>query len=101
MTGYMPTHIRIPKNHADFERKSVVLFQDVLGDPSMKRLGRSGQTQYGIDLLGYRNGDLKKLVGIQCKKRQPNKAPTNTEVRTEVRKALKYIRFSLAFSSSS
>jgi Restriction endonuclease len=90
MTGYTPTHIGIPKNHADFERKSVVLFQGLLGDPSVKRLGRSGQKQYGIDLLGYRNGDSKKLVGIQCKKKQPNKALTATEVRTEVRKALKY-----------
>ena len=90
MTGYTPTHIGIPKNHADFERKSVVLFQELLSDPSVKRLGRSGQKQYGVDLLGYRNGDLKKLVGIQCKKKQPNKALTATEVRTEVRKALKY-----------
>ena len=90
MSGYTPTHIGIPKNHADFERNSVVLFQQVLGDPGVKRLGRSGQRQYGIDLLGYRDGNLKKLVGIQCKKKQPNKALTTTEVRTEVRKALKY-----------
>jgi 23S rRNA pseudoU1915 N3-methylase RlmH len=91
MSGYTPTHIGIPKNHADFERNSVVLFQQVLGDPGVKRLGRSGQQQYGIDLLGYRDSNLKKLVGIQCKKKQPNKALTATEVRTEVRKALKYI----------
>src|SRR3984885_6750106 len=90
MSGYTPTHIGIPKNHADFERHSVVLFREVLGDPGVKRLGRSGQRQYGIDLLGYRDGNLKKLVGIQCKKKQPNKALTTTEVRTEVRKALKY-----------
>lgn len=90
MSGYTPTHIGFPKNHADFERHSVVLFQQVLGDPSVKRLGRSGQRQYGIDLLGYRDGNLKKLVGIQCKKKQPNKALTTTEVRTEVLKALKY-----------
>ncbi|WKA27961.1 HTH domain-containing protein [Bradyrhizobium roseum] len=90
MSGYTPTHIGIPKNHADFERKCVVLFQELLEDPSVKRLGRSGQSQYGIDLLGYRKGNTKKLVGIQCKKKQPNKALTTTEVRTEVRRALKY-----------
>jgi hypothetical protein len=90
MTGYTPTHIGIPKNHADFERKSVVLFQEVLGDASLKRLGRSGQRQYGLDLLGYRDGDTKKLVGIQCKKKQPNKTLTAAEVKVEVRKALKY-----------
>ena len=52
----------IPKNHADFERKSVVLFQELLGNPDVKRLGRSGQEQYGIDLLGYRNGDVGRLT---------------------------------------
>jgi hypothetical protein len=90
MTGYTPTHIGIPKNHADFERKCVVLFQELLGDPTVKRLGRSGQRQFGIDLLGYRGGNLKKLVGIQCKKKQPNKTLTSKEVRSEVRKALKH-----------
>jgi hypothetical protein len=90
MSGYTPTHIGIPKNHADFERKSVVLFQEILEDPSVKRLGRLGQKQYGIDLLGYRKGDLKKLVGIQCKKKQPNAKLTTTEARKEIRKALKY-----------
>src|SRR5712671_5900534 len=90
MTDYSPTHIRIPKNHADFERKSVVLFREVLKDPSVKRLGRAGQKQFGIDLIGYRAQDLRKRVGIQCKKKKPNAVLTPTEVRTEVRKALKY-----------
>ncbi|RXH41670.1 restriction endonuclease [Bradyrhizobium zhanjiangense] len=90
MSGYSPTHIAIPKNHADFERKCVILFQELLQDPTVKRLGRSGQKQYGIDLLGYRKVDTKKLVGIQCKKKKPNSKLTTTEVRTEVRKALKY-----------
>ncbi|WP_316176009.1 hypothetical protein [Bradyrhizobium sp. SZCCHNRI1073] len=90
MSGYSPTHIAIPKNHADFERKCVVLFKDELEDPTVKRLGRSGQKQYGIDLLGYRKADTKKLVGIQCKKKKPNSKLTATEVRSEVRKALKY-----------
>ena len=52
MTGYTPTHIGIPKNHADFERKSVVLFRELLQDPGVKPLGRSGQKQFGIDLIG-------------------------------------------------
>ncbi len=90
MTGYTPTHIGIPKNHADFERKSVVLFRELLEDPNVKRLGPSGQSQYGIDLLGYRKENKKKLVGIQCKKKQPNGVLTTTEVRKEVRKALEY-----------
>jgi hypothetical protein len=90
MTGYTPTHIGIPKNHADFERNSVVLFREILEDPGVKRLGREGQKQFGIDLIGYRKEKLTKLVGIQCKKKKPNQVLTEAEVRTEVRKALKY-----------
>jgi hypothetical protein len=71
MTGYTPTHLGVPKNHADFERKAVVLFREFLQDPGVKPLGRSGQSQYGVDLIGYRRGNLKKLVGVQCKKKKP------------------------------
>jgi hypothetical protein len=90
MTGYTPTHVGIPKDHAEFERNSVILFRELLKDPSVKRLGRSGQSQYGIDLIGYRSGDLKKPVGIQCKKKRPGGLLKAEEVRREVRKALKY-----------
>lgn len=90
MTGYAPTHIRMPKNHADFERKSVVLFKAVLNDENVKRLGREGQEQFGVDLVGLRKGKVGKLVGIQCKKKKPNEKLTATEVRAEVRKALRY-----------
>jgi len=90
MATYSPTHIRIPKNHADFESKSVILFRILLEDPSIKRLGRSGQKQFGIDLIGYRKQDLKRSVGIQCKKKKPTEKLTAKEVREEVRKALKY-----------
>jgi hypothetical protein len=74
MAGGTPTHIPIPKNHADFERKAVVLFREILKDPSVKRLGRDGQEQFGVDLVGYRDEKISKVVGIQCKK----KAPTST-----------------------
>jgi hypothetical protein len=90
MAAYPPTHISIPKNHADFESKSVILFRVLLEDPGVKKLGRSGQKQYGIDLIGYRKGKLDRRIGIQCKKKKPGEALTPSEVRAEVRKALKY-----------
>jgi hypothetical protein len=90
MTGYSPTHIPIPKNHADFERKATVLFREILKDPAAKRLGREGQAQYGIDIIGYAAGNTSRIVGIQCKKKTPNQVLTAKEVRDEVRKALKY-----------
>jgi hypothetical protein len=91
MAGNTPTHIPIPKNHADFERKAVVLFREILKDPSVKRLGRDGQEQFGVDLVGYRDEKISKVVGIQCKKKAPTSTLTETEVRDEVKKALKYV----------
>ncbi|SFJ32621.1 HTH domain-containing protein [Bradyrhizobium sp. cf659] len=90
MAGSTPTHIPIPKNHADFERKAVVLFREILKDPSVKRLGRDGQEQFGVDLIGYRDEKVSKIVGIQCKKKAPTSTLTADEVRAEVKKALKY-----------
>ena len=90
MAGFEQTHIRIPKNDTDFEIKSVVLFKGLLKDPNVKRLGRSGQRQDGVDVVGYRNGEISRLVGIQCKLKGPKEKLTEKEVRDEVRKALKY-----------
>jgi len=91
MAGNTPTHIPIPKNHADFERKAVVLFREILKDPSVKRLGREGQEQFGVDLVGYRDEKISKVVGIQCKKKAPTSTLAETEVRDEVKKALTYV----------
>jgi hypothetical protein len=90
MAAYPPTHIPIPKNHADFESKSVILFRILLEDPGVKKLGRSGQRQFGIDLIGYSKGNLKRPIGIQCKKKKPGEVLTAKEVRDEIRKALRY-----------
>jgi hypothetical protein len=90
MTGYSPTHIPIPKNHADFERKATVLFREILKDPDAKRLGSEGQSQYGIDIVGFDGGNTSRIVGIQCKKKKPNEILTAKEVRDELRMALKY-----------
>src|SRR5216684_1124724 len=90
MTGYSPTHIPIPKNHADFERKATVLFREILKDPDAHRLGREGQVQWGIDIVGYDGGNTSRIVGNQCKKKAPNQVLTAKEMRGEVRKAQKY-----------
>lgn len=90
MAGFEQTHIRVPKNDTDFEIKSVVLFRTLLKDPNVKRLGRSGQRQDGVDIVGHRNGNVSCLVGVQCKLKGPKERLTEKEVRDEVRKALKY-----------
>lgn len=90
MSGYASTYIRIPKDDKEFEINTVVLFRELLNDPNVKRLGRNGQAQYGIDVIGKRDGDPKKIVGVQCKLKGPKEALTEDEVRVEVAKALKF-----------
>lgn len=66
-----------------------MLFESVLGDPTVQEFGSSGQPQSGIDLLGRRKSiSLDHWVGIQCKlKIKAEKLPKKT-VREEAEKAL-------------
>lgn len=57
-----------PKNWQDFQRGCVVLFQAELKDPHAQEYGRHDQKQQGIDILGRRNGDPTRLVGVQCRR---------------------------------
>jgi Restriction endonuclease len=90
MAGYTPTQIHKPSNETEFEKHCVVLFKDVLNDPNLKRLGTRGQGQDGVDIIGNRDGDSARPVGIQCKLKSGNKKLTKREVKTEVEKALLY-----------
>jgi hypothetical protein len=38
MAGYRATQIRRPANETEFEKNCVVLFREILDDPSVKRL---------------------------------------------------------------
>ncbi len=90
MTGYKSTQIRKPSEETEFEKQSVVLFREILKDPNVKRVGRRGQGQFGVDVVGRRNGNVKSVVGIQCKCKGDGKELTEKEVRTEVARALKF-----------
>ena len=90
MAGYPSTQIRKPANETEFEKNCVVLFRELLGDPNVKRLGTRGQGQDGVDLVGHRNRHPKRVVGIQCKLKSGRSKLTASEVRTEVKAALKY-----------
>jgi hypothetical protein len=90
MAGYQATQIRKPENETEFEKNTGVLFRELLNDQNVQRLGRRGQRQYGIDLVGHRAGDARALVGVQCKLKGGNKRLSTTEVRTEVKKALTF-----------
>lgn len=61
--------VQIPKllDWQAFQRACVPLFRKILGDPTLTEFGRGGQDQQGIDLHGYRSGDLSKPVGVQTR----------------------------------
>ena len=76
-----------PRDWQAFERAAVELWICLLGDDGIHRFGRQGQAQFGLDLLGYRDLDAAKLVGIQCK---CVKDLDDKLIREEVDRALKY-----------
>jgi tetratricopeptide (TPR) repeat protein len=62
------TEINKPLNWQDFQRGCVPLFRHLVGDRHLQEWGREGHAQSGIDLHGYRDGDISKPVGIQCRR---------------------------------
>jgi hypothetical protein len=57
-----------PKNERDFERMCLALWRRLLKDPNAQSVGRKGQRQSGVDLVGRSDGTLH-WVGVQCKVR--------------------------------
>ena len=57
-----------PKDWQAFQRNCVLLFQAALNDPHAQEYGRGGQAQHGIDIIGRRDGDPERYVGIQCRR---------------------------------
>lgn len=90
MPGYRATQIRPPANETEFEKNCVVLFRELLNDPNVKRVGTKGQKQHGLDIVGNRDRDPKKIVGIQCKLKSGRSKLTKTEAKNEIRMALRY-----------
>ena len=84
--------MQIPKplDEQDFERKCTVLFGCILKDPGIDRHGRRGQKQFGVDIVGLRDGDGNQIVGIQCKLKGQGKKLTENEIRDELEKALHF-----------
>src|SRR6266705_2239447 len=90
MAGYRATEIRVPANETEFEKHCLVLFSELIGDPTNIRVGTKGQKQHGLDIVGFRNRDPKTLVGIQCKLKTGRSKLTKTEAAREIKKALGY-----------
>ena len=86
----MQIQISKPCDEQDFERICAVLFKCLINDPGIDGQGRRGQQQFGVDIIGFRDGDSNQIVGIQCKLKGQNKRLTENEVRAEVKKALQF-----------
>lgn len=93
MSTFSSISIPRPKDWQDFERKTRVLFQDLLQDPNTQTNGRSGQRQHGVDVFGTRKA-TGALVGVQCKGREGdynNQGLTTEELRAEVAKTEHFV----------
>ena len=58
------TELTRPTNSTEFQNLCLALYKRVWEDPTLMPLGRSGQKQFGLDIIGTLNG---RPAGIQCK----------------------------------
>ena len=86
-----PTQIRPPENWQDFELLCKKLWGEIWNCPDIiKRNGRSGQKQCGVDIYGTPNGSTE-YYGIQCKGKDnyTHAQLTKKEIDAEITKAKK------------
>lgn len=73
------TELARPETEEDFEAMCCMLYQRVYNDSGLMRVGRSGQAQFGVDLLGVDRLILGgRSIGIQCKHYQAKKFTLRT-----------------------
>ena len=87
----MKQQLRKPENWQDFEDLCHVLWGEIWRCPEIKKNGRSGQNQSGVDIYGVPQGE-NGYYGIQCKAKDGyTKAElTIKEVDAELEKARKF-----------
>lgn len=88
----MKKTIQKPENWQDFESLSKKLWGEVWGIPmKIKKNGRNGQPQAGVDVYGVPNGESS-YWGIQCKGKDDytNAKLTKTEIDREIENAKKF-----------
>ena len=87
-----PLHSEVPppRSWDQFEEFCADVFAACWSDPALVRVGRAGQSQSGVDIVG-RHG-AKYPVGVQCKRRSrwPIKQLTTAEITREVNEAKKF-----------
>ncbi|WJJ96397.1 hypothetical protein [Algibacter luteus] len=80
-----------PENWQDFENLCKKLWGEIWSCAEIKKNGRSGQNQAGIDVYGIPKGEIS-YFGIQCKGKDEytNKQLLEKEINEEIEKAKKF-----------
>ena len=78
--------LRKPANWQDFESLCLLLWREEWRSEDIKKNGRNGQAQNGVDICGHRDGE-NEYSGIQCKCKPGNKALTTDEIDVEIENA--------------
>lgn len=83
-----PKQMRKPSNWQDFETLCKKLWGEIWNCPEIKKNGRQGQAQHGVDVYGIPKGESE-YYGIQCKGKSDyvNSSLTLKEVEEEISKA--------------
>ena len=75
--------LRKPANWQDFESLCLLLWRAEWKSDDIKKNGRNGQAQKGVDICGHREGE-NEYSGIQCKCKPGNKPLTTDEIDEEI-----------------
>lgn len=83
--------LRKPENWDDFESLCKKLWGEIWGCKEIKKNGRKGQSQNGVDIYGIPNGE-KTYFGIQCKGKDEysHKQLSINEINNEIELAKKF-----------
>ncbi len=86
-----PKQLRKPSNWQDFETLCKKLWCEIWECPEIKKNGRQGQTQHGVDVYGIPKGE-EHYYGIQCKGKSDyvNSNLTDKEIIEEIAKAVNF-----------
>ena len=78
--------LRKPANWQDFESLCLLLWRSEWKSEDIKKNGRNGQSQNGVDICGHRDGEGE-YSGVQCKCKPGNNALTCDEIDFEIENA--------------
>lgn len=88
----MKLQLRKPENWQDFEELCKILWGEIWNCPEIKKNGRSGQIQHGIDIYGKPSWEKGEYYGIQCKGKDDytKSVLSEKEIDAEIKKAKKF-----------